>query len=62
MSYSRQRDEDSASENYSSDSYSQGAEISGEREQNFSAENEDEKAYAAAEKNATGEAFSSPLV
>lgn len=62
VSYSRQRDEDSASENYSSDSYSQGAEIPGEREQSFSAESEDEKAYAAAEKNATGEAFSSPLV
>ncbi len=58
VSYSRQRDEDSAPENYSGDSYMR----SDESEQNFSAESEDEKAYAAAEKNATGEAFSSPLV
>lgn len=62
VSYSRQRDDDSASENYSSNAYSQGAETSDESEQNFSAENEDEKAYAAAEKASTGEGFSSPLV
>ena len=62
VSYSCQRDDDSASENYPSNAYSQGAENSDESEHNFSAEGEDEKAYAAAEKSSTGEGFSSPLV
>lgn len=62
VSYSRQRDDDPSSEQYSADSYSQDAEVSSEAEEHFSAQSEDEKAYAAAERNATGEGFSSPLV
>ena len=62
VSYSRQRDDDSAPENYSSNSYSQDDETSDESKQTFSAESEDEKAYAAAEKASTSEGFSSPLV
>lgn len=62
VSYSRQRDDDPSSEQYSADSYSQDAEASSRTGEHFSAQSEDEKAYAAAERNATGEGFSSPLV
>lgn len=57
VSYSRARDDDPSSENYSSDSYSQDAESSSESERNFTSENDGEN-YASG--NAAGEDYSSP--
>lgn len=63
VSYSRQRGEESSSEeNYSENSYSSNDEAESQDYSVGQDDSEDAKAYAAAEKAATNEGFSSPLV